>query len=269
MSGPGRKSTGAGARPRAPGGRLAPLLLVLAVALPAIPRDARADPNDYVLTLDFAGGEHEIEAKSGAASRARDGTAAGEATARALGYGATDSWFTEVYVQLANSSPGADGGGLDSVSWENVVRFADPGEWPVDVGATLEIEKPRAGSQGWSVTAGPLLQKDFDRVQVNANLLLTRNVDGNAGELTQLGYQFQLRYRSDPRLDFGMQALGDMATWNHWGNPGGQVHRLGPAIFGSRRVSDRGSLEYNAALLLGVSRAAADATLRVQVEYEF
>lgn len=248
---------------------LAPGLVLAATALSALPHDAWADPNDYVLTLDFAGGENEIETKAGAATTARAGAPAGEAAAFGWGRGVSDTWFTEVYVQFANSTDGAHGGGLDTVSWENVVRFSEPGQWPVDVGATVEIERPRAGSQGWKVTAGPLLQKDFDQVQVNANLLVARSFDGGPYQPTQLSYQFQVRYRSDPRLDFGLQALGNMATWNHWGSPGGQAHRLGPAIFGTHRLSARSNLDYNAAILLGVSRAAADATLRAQIEYEF
>lgn len=243
--------------------------VALAIALPIVPDAARADPNDYVITLDFAGGERELEAKMGAATSARDGTPRGEAAAFAWGLGVNDTWFTEAYVQFANSTAGASGGGLDAVSWENIVRFSEPGQWPVDVGAMMEIERPRAGSQGWKVTAGPLFQKDFDQFQVNANLLLERVYDGAPREPTQLTYQFQVRYRSETVVDFGAQALGEMGAWNHWGTPGGQVHRVGPALFGSRRLSPGSSLSYNAALLLGVSRGAADATLRAQVEYEY
>jgi hypothetical protein len=230
---------------------------------------ARADPNDYVLTLDITGGEHEVEAKLGAASPARNGAPAGEAAAVGWGWGVSDAWFTEAYLQLANASAGASGGGLDAVSWENVVRFSDPGQWPVDAGFMLEIERPRAGSQGWKITAGPLFQTDFDQVQANANVLFTRVVDGQPLEATQLSYQLQLRVRSDPRLEWGMQALGDMGSWNHWGNPDGQAHRLGPAVFGSRRLAPGRTIIYNAALLLGLSPGAARATLRAQLEYEF
>jgi len=243
--------------------------LAAALVLPLMPVAVRADPNDYVLTLDYAGGEHEIETKSGVASTARDGTAAGEAAAFGWGAGVSDTWFTEVYAQFANRAAGNVGGGLDAVSWENIVRFSDPGEWPVDAGATVEIERPRAGSPGWKITAGPLFQKDIDQLQVNANFLLQRQFDGGPGMATQLSYRLQARYRSDPRLEFGMQAFGDVGAWNHWGNPRGQAHRLGPALFGERRLSPSGGLRYNAALLLGASRGAADVTLRAQIEYEY
>jgi hypothetical protein len=169
--------------------------MLLGIALLAVPVSARADPNDYVLTLDFAGGERELEAKLGAASSARSGAPAAEAAAFAWGLGVNDNWFTEFYAQFASRTTGASGGGFDAVSWENIVRFSEPGQWPVDVGAMLEIERPRAGSQGWKITTGPLLQRDFGAVQVNANALLTRAVDGGPYGSTQLSYQFQARYR--------------------------------------------------------------------------
>ena len=245
------------------------LLLALLFALLGSAGAARADPNDYVLTLDIVGGEHEIETKLGAAARARDGTPAGEAAALGVGYGVGYRWFTEAYVQFANASAGATGGGLDACSWENVVRFSEPGQWPVDLGAMVEIERPRAGSQGWSITAGPLLQTDLGQVQLNANVLLTRIVDGQPFEATQLSYQFQLRYRSDAALEWGMQALGDLGAWNHWGRPDGQAQRLGPALFGSHRLAPGRDLNYNAALLMGITPGAARATVRAQIEYEF
>jgi hypothetical protein len=248
----------------------APVAAVLcATALLAAAAPARADPNDYVLTLDITGGEREIEAKLGAASASPNGTPAGEAGALSWGVGVNDAWFTEIYTQFANTSAGSRGGGLDSVSWENVVRFSQPGEWPVDVGAMLEIERPRAGSQGWKITTGPLFQTDLDRIQLNLNILFERIVDGQPFEPTQISYQFQARLRADPHLEFGVQALGDLGAWNHWGNPDGQAQRLGPAIFGRFNLGHARALSYNAALLFGLDRAAADTTVRAQIEYEY
>jgi hypothetical protein len=228
---------------------------LLVIGLLALCAAARADPNDYV--------------KLGAASSARTGAPAAQAAAFGVGLGLSDRWFSEAYVQFANSVGGTNGGGLDAASWENIVRFAEPGQWPVDLGAMVEIERPRAGSQGWLITAGPLLQGDFGPLQVNANVLLSRVIDGAPHEATQLAYQFQLRYRDDPRLELGMQALGGVGAWNHWGHPDGRNQRAGPALFGTHKLGKGRGVNYNAALLFGLSRAAADTTVRAQVEYEF
>ncbi len=230
-----------------------------------------ADPNDYVLTLDFTAGEREIDTTLGAASAARNGTPAREAGAVAWGAAVNNAWLTEAYLQFANSGagPSAQSGGMDGVSLENVVRFAEPGEWPVDLGAMLEIERPRAASQGWKFTLGPLLQTDIDTIQINANLLLSRVVGAQESSPTQLGYQFQVRYRSHPLLDVGLQALGDMGPWNRWGAQVGQSHRLGPALFGRHKLGPGRAVGYNAALLIGTSRGAPDTTLRAQIDVEY
>ncbi len=252
-----------------PKSRAIPHWLSLSLILAACPLPALADPNDYVLTLDFTAGEREIDAILGAASAAPNGAPAAQAAAIAWGAAVNSSWLTEAYAQVANARAGASGGGLDAFSWENIVRFAEPGEWPVDLGATVEVERPRTASQGWKFTLGPLLQTDLDNIQLNANLLVTRVVGAQDFTPTQLAYQFQVRYRSDPRLDFGLQALGDLGPWNHWGAQVGQSHRLGPALFGRYRMGPGRALGYNAALLVGTSRGAPDTTLRAQIDFEY
>ena len=242
------------------------LATVLALVLA---RPALADANDYVLDLDFTGGEREIDTKLGAASAAPNGARAAEAAAVSLGTGVNDRWFTELYLQFASPTAANRTSGFDAISWENVVRFAEPGEWPVDLGALFEIERPRAGTQGLTFTVGPMLQTDVDRLQINLNLLFSRVVDGDNTIPTQMGYQFQLKYRSDPALEFGMQALGDVGSWNRWGNPEGQSHRLGPALFGRQKLGAGRTLGYNAALLVGASNGAPNTTVRAQLDIEF
>jgi hypothetical protein len=230
---------------------------------------AHADPNDYVIDLDFEAGEREFDAKLGAASAAPNGAPAAQAAALAWGRGMTPAWFTEFYAQFANSTGGSRGGGFDALSWENVVRFSDPGEWPVDLGAMVEVERPRVAAQGWKITSGPLLQTDIDLLQLNANFLFTRVVDGPPYGPVQFGYQVQVKYRAAELLEYGIQAFGDMGAWNRWGDSGVQSHRAGPAIFGRYRLAPGRAVKYNAALLFGASHGAPDQTVRAQLEYEF
>jgi hypothetical protein len=230
---------------------------------------AWADPNDYIFELDYARGEREIEAKLGAASGSGNGVPAGEAAAFSWGTAASDEWFTEFYAQFANSVSGVDGGGFDSVSWENVYRFTESGRYPIDLGAMLEIERSRASDQGWHVTIGPLMQTDIDRIQLNLNLLFSRNIDATFSSPTLLQYQFQAKYRGDERLEPGMQALGDVGQWNHWAPQAQQSVRLGPAVFGRFRLGPGRAFQYNAALLIGTTRGAPDTTVRAQLEYEY
>jgi hypothetical protein len=246
-------------------------LVLTGVAVGALlaSRPALADPNDYVLDLDFVRGEHEFDAKAGAASATSTGKPATEAAALAWGTGVSDSWLTEIYGQFANAAPASRGGGLDALSWENIVRFAEPGEWPVDLGGVFEVERARVASQGWQVTLGPMAQVDLDRLQINLNVLFRRAFASVPGEPTQIGYQFQVKYRAMPQLEYGMQGLGDIGTWNRWSNPAGQDHRMGPALFGRIRLGHGRIFKYNGAVLFGTSRGAADRTVRAQVDYEY
>ena len=60
-------------------------------------------------------------------------------------------------------------------------------------------------------------------------------------------------WRSNSTLAFGLQGFGEES-----------MHRLGPAIFGSRQ-----DLTYDAAVTFGLTDETPDLTYRFQIEYEF
>ena len=113
------------------------------------------------------------------------------------------------------------------------------------------------------------MQKDFGRVQANLNVLLERHYHASDPEQTELGYQWQLRYRLVPALDFGAQGFGEVGPWNDWAPVREQAHIAGPAIFGKFNAGGRQVLKYDAAVLFKLSSAAPATTLRAQLEYEF
>ena len=80
---------------------------------------------------------------------------------------------------------------------------------------------------------------------------------------------FQVKYRARPELEYGIQAFGNMGDWTHWEPSSKQEHVAGPALFGKIKTGAREAIKWNVAWLVGLSRAAADNTLRVQAEYEF
>jgi hypothetical protein len=158
---------------------------------------------------------------------------------------------------------------FDALEWENKFALTEPGEHFVDVGLLVEIERPRERAEGYELRIGPLLQKDLGPVQANFNVLFERHYYSDEPETTELGYQWQLRYRWRPELDFGAQGFGDVGTWNDWSPAHAQEHIAGPAIFGWLALGAHPTLKYNAALLFGLSSAAPDRRFRAQLEYEF
>ena len=86
---------------------------------------------------------------------------------------------------------------------------------------------------------------------------------------TEIGYQWQIKYRWLQAFEFGAQGFGEMGRWDNWDQSALQNHRLGPAVFGKVGVGTGQAIRYNAAMLFGASDAAPDHTFRMQVEYEF
>ena len=225
-----------------------------------------AGPADYVFTPIVEAGEKEVDFKYGTA-KAPDGT---RKTVYSLGfgYGATDYWFTELY--LKRELQGGDS--LSLLEWENKFQLTETGKYPIDVGLITEIEAPlNNGKAPWELKFGPLFQTEFGKLQLNANVLFETKIGGADEErhFTELGYQWQAKYRLKPAFEFGLQGIGEVGEWKHWDNADEQAHRIGPAVFGKFNIGQKQAIKYNAALLLGLSDATPNSTFRMQVEYEF
>lgn len=206
-------------------------------------------------------GEKEIELQYGKASR--KGLPDEAAVNIGFGYGVNQYWATELslkYKREANED-GQQRTFHDAVEWENIFALTEHGKYPVDLGFLLEVERPRDHAEGWEVRFGPLLQTEFDQVQLNLNLLGERSfqAEGGTGD-TVFQYQWQAKYRLSKAFEFGLQGFGE---------PDSHFHNAGPAIFGKLPLGDHQALKYNAAYLLGSSKESPDNTFRFTLEYEF
>jgi hypothetical protein len=243
--------------------------LVLAATLPAAP--AIAGPADYVYTPTVEEGERELDFKFGSAHA--DGRE--DAASLGLGWGAQSWWFTELYLKWGRD-PGT-GGRIEAYEWENRFQLTETGQYAVDVGLVTELEIPRDGDDPREWKVGLLLQRETGKWQFNGNLLLEREFGGvrAPGEArpTELGYQWQVKYRATPVLELGLQGLGDVGPWNDWEPGDEQPHSVGPAFFGKVPLGSgtgrHAKLAYNGAVLFGLTDGAPDHTLRLQVELEF
>jgi hypothetical protein len=245
---------------------LAGASFALATSLMSLPAVSRAEPNDYVHTPTVEYGEREIDFKFGT-QKNRDGTIA-NATSLGFGYGATQRWFTEFYAKWHKDA--GETSGFDAWEWENKFQLTETGQYPVDIGFLLELERPKDRSEGYEVTWGPLFQMDVtNEVQANLNFLVTKHVKADAAGPAELSYQWQVKYRWRPQFEFGAQGFGDVGPLDHWAPSSGQSHTAGPAIFGKFRVGNKQVVNYNAAVLFGVNHAAPKNTFRLQAEYEF
>jgi hypothetical protein len=238
------------------------LLCGLVLAAPVF-----AGPADYVYTPTVEYGEREIDIKYGSTTpEAGDRL---QAASVGFGYGATESWFTEIY--LKHERDGSQEATL--AEWENKFALTEPGKYPVDAGVITELEVPLSKDLPWEFKFGPLFQTQVGKLQVNGNLLFERAF-GKADEsgmpyVTNLNYQLQVKYRLQQTFEFGLQGLGELGKWNDWSPSEGQTHVLGPAAFGKIRLGNRRAVKYNAAWLFGTGKGSPNHTFRTQIEYEY
>lgn len=228
---------------------------------------AAASPADYVYMPTVEYGEREIDFKYGNAKEG-DGTRS-MTTSLGFGYGATEYWFTEIYAKREIE----DGGGLTIAEWENKFQLTETGKYPVEIGLITEIEAPLSdGHAPYEFKLGPLFQTEFGKLQLNGNLLFERKFgpeEEDEQHDTEMGYQWQVKYRWKKTFEFGAQGFGDMGKWNDWEPSDQQSHKLGPAVFGKISLGQRQAIKYNAAWLFGTTNASPDNNFRMQVEYEF
>jgi hypothetical protein len=226
---------------------------------------AVAAPADYVFTPSVEYGEREIDFKSGTVKRS--GEDRESAASIGFGYGATQYWFTELYLKYKREN----GGGTfrDAVEWENKFQLTQPGQYPVDIGFITEIERPRDHSEGYEFKFGPLFQTEFGKTQLNFNVLFQRYYRAAVANTMKSGYQWQAKYRLKPQFEFGLQGFGELGQWNRIAPRAEQSHLLGPAVFGKIGLGGRNAIKYNAAYLVDASDTKHSNTFRAQVEYEF
>ncbi len=243
-------------------------LAFCAVAALLVAPPARANPADYIYMPTVEYGERELDVKYGT-STPKPGNLGAQGMSVGVGYGAKEHWFTEIYLKqerIGNQS-------ANIAEWENKFQLTETGEYPVGFGLITELEAPLSANAPWEATVGPLLQTEFGKVQLNGNVLFQRAF-GRPDETgvpytTNLGYQWQGKYRWTQQLEYGLQGIGGMGKWNNWGTQSSQSHMAGPAVMGRVLLGGRNALQYNAGWLLGVSRNAPRNTFRMQVEYEF
>lgn len=240
--------------------------LVLLASLAAT--SVYAGPADYVYMPTVEHGEREIDFKFG--TRTPPDSERETVTSLGYGYGATEYWFTELYLKREVQGSTSD---VTLLEWENKFQLLETGKYPVDLGLITEIEAPISASGPWEVKIGPLLQTEFGKLQLNGNLLFERKFSSDGSGLqyaTEAAYQWQIKYRLKTEFEFGAQGFGEMGEWDNWVGSKNEVnHSAGPAIFGKVPLGNRQAIKYNAAWLIGTGTGVADRTFRMQVEYEF
>ena len=125
----------------------------------------------------------------------------------------------------------------------------------------LEYKYSTAGAAD-KIEAKALLAKEIGKVQNVVNLIVEKEVGEDSSDNEGYGLAWSGKYMYSPSFDPGIEYYGDFGdTTDDYED---QKHRIGPVIYG-----ELGGIGYDAGVLFGISKAAPDATLKLNLEYEF
>lgn len=243
-------------------------LMAMSWLLPVAPARA-ADPGYYVVTPYDNAGLRVVDLRYWSVKRkGRPETIWPEI---GFSYGVNSRWTTG----LLYSTIGPSNWDIvpSSLVWQNDVLLTQ-GEWPIDLALhTKVIREAGQGGRVWALEYGPVLQTDLGRTQLNANIFFERSFEPEEGRPIQMKYQWQLRHRWHPLMNFGLQGFGELGRWSHWSENGRQSHRAGPAFFGrvdlGQGSGDKQALLYQVAYLLGTVYSQRAGMFTVRLQYQF
>lgn len=230
----------------------------LAAALSLTSLAATAGPADKIYHPFVERGERELEFRAGWFEE--DGVYE-RAFVIDLAYTPTERWKTELVVEYEGES--GEGGEIEALEWENVFVFTEPGQYAFDVGLLAEYEHKLEDGDD-EIKIGPLIQKEFPSVITNLNLLLEREL--GSGHEVELVYGWEAKWRGRSQLEFGLQGFGELGEINDLGEE--NVHRIGPALFGVRRLANGNKIAWDASVLGSIGSDGPDTQLRFEIEYE-
>ncbi len=220
--------------------------LALAVLVAAATAAAHADPGYYVVTAYDNEGQRTIDLRYWTVKK--PGKAAMLWPEVGVGYGVTSRWHTELLASFIGTADTAMR--LDDWQWQNDVLLTQ-GQFPFDLAVHANLIRAAESNEGYALEIGPVLQTDVGRTQLNLNLFVERSYRTDEPSPTNLKYQWQIKQRWRPALQFGLQGFGELGQWDDWAPRERQSHRAGPAIFGSLPLGTQRSVIYQAAILKG------------------
>ncbi len=239
--------------------RAGALVAALFLQLPT----AQADPADKVYLPTVVQGEWELELRGGWQKWRNHDDDRERQFVGDVGYGFTPWWKSELAVGVTRLPDTSTR--LDEIEWENIFALTEPGQYWVDLGLFAELARDRGEGRN-ALAIGPLLQKEFGRLQANINVLFERQLGAHAEPGAEINYAWQMKWRGNPRFEPGLQGFGTLGRTNDFAHE--SEHKVGPAFFSTANLSGSDKLKFDAALLFGLNRNTPHTTLRFTLEYE-
>ena len=130
-------------------------------------------------------------------------------------HGITDHWDAALYTvltQIAAEDPAmSESLALHEMKLETRYRFADRGEWPVDVLVYGEFAK-EFGDSIYEFEGKVIVAREFDRLTAAANLIGAVEVGRDVPEAEgEFGWAAGASYELHPKVNLGVETFGQLA----------------------------------------------------------
>jgi hypothetical protein len=234
---------------------------VVALAMLAVPTAAGADRRAFTFTYEYPTqpeGNLELELWN---TQIRDGLGEDGGTSALeqqlqIEYGITDSTSISVFQTLEQG--GGSGLHYGRTKLELGHRFAERGEWPVDLTLYLELAKP-FGAAAVELQPKLILARDLGAFTLAANLIgeieLARETDANGDKAIETtfvpAWAVGLTYDVVPQLKLGAENWGERNTEKHVESWAGPAVAWAPSTkFWATASAGFGLTEYSADLVV-------------------
>jgi len=242
--------------------------VVAALCVPALllflaPATARAAHTVYSPVVEE--GELAIETRGHYDFDSRDEMDGAQQYKVDLEYTPTWFWRTELLGEW-EKEPGESIEATE-VAWENILQFAPQGKYWADFGMLVEYVHSLEDGGDDGLELGLLGEKQFSSTVLTVNLLAEREFASGAD--TAMEYAARYRWRASEAFEPGIELYGELGDWGNSGSLDEQTHQIGPSLLGKVHAREHSAIKYETAVLFGLTHDSPDATVRLQLEYEF
>jgi len=179
-----------------------------------------------------------------------------------VGYGVTRFWSTELDSEIEKSATMSTR--LTMLKWANTIVPFKPGEYWLDAGLYLELDKSMQNHMPNNIETQLLLEKRLGDFINTANLSLSHNFGPNRISGVDSGFSWRTKYHVNDLFEPGIEYYSDFGQLNRDDDFNRQDRVIGPVVQGHF-----GEVNYDAGVLFGVSQSAHDVTVKLNLEYGF
>lgn len=174
-----------------------------------------------------------------------------------IGRGFTPRWFTEIVLEYERSAEGQ--GELAAVEWENIIQLTEQGQFAADWGLLVEYAHELEDGHADKIEFGPLVQMEFGRQLWTSNLILEKEIGGDAESGVEWEFATRLQRRISPAFEPAVELYLSEDKL-----------QIGPALLGQIRMGEGPSVfAWQVGVLAGLTNDTPDLTVRFLIEAEF